>query len=114
MDARWEKTRRLVLARDGNLCLRCLEQAQHVHHRLLKGQGGTSDAIIKYGLANLVSVCFSCHSFVHLHPLAGYETGFLVHSWDDPENVPLKTGSYSALVMLTPEGDIRRTGGLLF
>ena len=109
-DPRWEHIRKTVLSRDGNMCLRCLEPAAHVHHRRPKGMGGTSDEVIKYGLANLVSVCFSCHELIHRRPALAYETGFLVHAWDNPEAIPLRVGSYSQLLKLSVDGGIERIG----
>lgn len=52
--------------------------------------GGTSDPEVSYGLANLVSLCRTCHAWVHAHPAKSYEQGWLVHSWNDPEDVPVK------------------------
>jgi hypothetical protein len=52
--------------------------------------GGTSDETIRYGLENLVGLCRACHSWIHLHPGEGYSSGFLVHSWQNPEDVPLR------------------------
>lgn len=52
--------------------------------------GGTSDAERNYGLANLVSLCRTCHNHVHANPAESYEEGWLVHSWSDPADVPLK------------------------
>ena len=52
--------------------------------------GGTGDEDILYGLANLVSLCASCHQDIHAHPEKSYEEGWLVHSWESPEDVELK------------------------
>lgn len=109
----WEKVRRLVLARDGENCLRCLQPATDVHHRLPRGMGGTRNEYITFGVANLVSLCRECHNFIHQHPALAYETGFLVHSWDDPADIPLRVGTYSALLKLTSSGDIERVGNVL-
>ena len=98
----WDAARRLALARDGGLCQRCGLLAEDVHHRLLKGMGGTRDGNILYGPGNLVSLCRSCHSWVHQHPREGYATGFLVHSWDIPGDVPLRAGSH--VKWLRPDG----------
>ncbi len=65
--------------------------------------GGTSDPEINYGLANLVSLCRDCHSWIHLHPAESYESGWLVHSWDDPAEIPLQP-SPGMLIKLDHEG----------
>jgi hypothetical protein len=54
--------------------------------------GGTSDEYILYGLPNLLSACRECHSWVHLHVAESYETGWIVHSYQDPADVELKPG----------------------
>lgn len=114
MDQQWEKTRRLILARDSGKCLRCLGEAADVHHRKLKGAGGSCPET-EFGLANLVSLCRDCHSFCHLNPALAYSAGFLVHSWDDPAEIPLRVGSYSHLIRLGPDGSLEEAGyGLRF
>lgn len=86
----WETARKAALERDEYLCRRCLRPATDVHHRRVKGMGGTSDEEIRFGLANLLSACRECHHHVHMNPAESYESGWLVHSWDNPEDVPLK------------------------
>jgi 5-methylcytosine-specific restriction protein A len=108
----WEKTRRIILARDCGKCLRCLGEACDVHHRKPKGMGGAS-AETEFGLANLVSLCRDCHSFCHLEPSLAYKTGFLVHSWEDPAEIPLKVGSYSHVIRLDSAGNLEEVGGVL-
>lgn len=78
--------RKLILNRDDGRCVRCGREAEHIHHRKLKGSGGTSDDNLKYGFENLISLCFKCHSWVHAHPADSYNAGYLVHSWDNPEH----------------------------
>lgn len=85
----WAKVRKEALARDDYHCRRCLKPATDVHHRKLKGMGGTSNRDVAFGLPNLVSLCRECHTYIHAHPQYGYESGFLVHSWDDPAEIPI-------------------------
>jgi hypothetical protein len=70
--------------------------------------GGTSDEEINFGLANLVSLCVSCHRHVHAHPTASYASGFLVHSWDDPELI--KIVSVFGVLELCSDGSSVQTG----
>ena len=86
--ARWIAAKKLALARDGH-CVRCLGEAEAVHHRVPRGMGGRSDPEINYGLANLVCLCNSCHEWAHSKPAEAYESGFLLRWWDDPEAFPL-------------------------
>lgn len=80
----WDKARRGALERDEETCQRCSRPATDVHHRKVKGMGGTGDEEVAFGLANLVSLCRECHSHVHANPAESYELGWLVHSWDEP------------------------------
>jgi hypothetical protein len=61
-----------------------------VHHRQLKQMGKTYDEELLYGLANLVSLCREDHAWIHAHPEESYLSGWLVHSWQSPEDVPWK------------------------
>jgi 5-methylcytosine-specific restriction endonuclease McrA len=104
----WDNAKRIVVARDGGKCLRCWNEAADVHHRCPKKMGGTQDSYIAYGLANLASLCRECHDWVHAHPEEGYRTGYLVHSWDDPADVPLVLGTH--WIKLRSDGEFERTG----
>lgn len=110
---RWSQARRLVLARDGDKCLRCLGPAVDVHHRRPKGMGGTSDKSIAFGLANLISLCRECHAWVHEHPEQGYLTGYLLHSWDDPARFPLLLKPGSTYIYLRADGSFERCGEIV-
>lgn len=85
-DPRWVTVRKLILRRDDWCCARCGNEATDVHHRKLKGMGGTRDEETAYGYANLISVCRFCHSWIHAHPTDSYNAGYLVHSWEYPEH----------------------------
>lgn len=61
----------------------CEGMAVHTHHRKMRSQGGKDTP------ANLLRVCLSCHARIHHYPAKSYELGLLVHSWDDPEKVPV-------------------------
>lgn len=107
----WENVRKRVLDRDGR-CLRCGAQATDVHHRKPKKMGGTKNQETWFSLANLVSLCRQCHSHVHSYSNR-YVDGWMVHSWDDPENIPIRL-SFSKftefVVMLKSDGTVSFTG----
>ena len=105
---KWEEAKKLAVARDGGKCLYCLGEADDVHHRSPKKMGGTKDEYIAFGLANLVSLCRSHHDWVHSNPAQAYKLGFLVHSWEDPAEVPIVLKPGSVLVKLLPSGDLER------
>ena len=104
--AAWNKAKKLVEARDGGLCLRCMAEAVDVHHRIVRGMGGTGDPEVNYGLANLISLCRQCHDHVHANPEESYEQGYLVHSWMRAHLVPVTIKPGTFWVNLTPDGEI--------
>lgn len=108
----WIKAKKIVAARDGGKCLKCLGEATDIHHRIPRGMGGTSDPERNYGLANLVSLCRECHAWAHDDPQEAYRTGFLLHSWDDPAKFPLEIRPGSFHVLLTREGDMTQLSPL--
>ena len=112
--ARWSKAKLLVRARDGDKCLKCLGLADEVHHRIVRGMGGSGDDEINYGLANLVSVCRQCHQEIHENPSESYETGFLLHSWKNPADAWLVVKPGSFLVKLSSSGEIEVIGNHAF
>jgi hypothetical protein len=59
----------------------CYGRAAHRHHRKLRKQGGTDDAV------NTRDICGSCHKYIHLNPRWSYATGWLVASWADPAEI---------------------------
>jgi 5-methylcytosine-specific restriction enzyme A len=86
---RWAAVRKTVLDRDENKCRRCRLPATDVHHRRLKGRGGTRDEETAFGLANLVALCRECHHHVHMNVAESYRQGWIVHSWHDPAQIPI-------------------------
>jgi 5-methylcytosine-specific restriction enzyme A len=83
---KWKTVRKQILTRDDWKCVKCSGAANDVHHRKLKGMGGSK---LLDTPANLISLCRTCHSWVHANPNESYKLGYMVHSWDDPENIPI-------------------------
>jgi hypothetical protein len=104
----WATARKNTLERDGYRCWRCFGDATDVHHRLRKGMGGTANEKIKFGSANLISLCRYCHSLIHGNPTHSYAHGWLVHSWHDPEDIPVSL--HTGTLMLKTDGTIVFTG----
>jgi hypothetical protein len=67
--------------------------------------GGTGDSLRSLGLANLVSLCRSCHDHVHACPQESCACGFLIRSGHDPEDIPLQAGAIA--VWLSHDGSLR-------
>lgn len=105
----WDTAKRIVAARDGS-CVRCLGELQVVHHRRVRGAGGTSDPTIEVGLANLIGLCSPCHDWIHAHPRSSYLTGYLVRMGVNPVTVPVvaKPGSY--VLWLRSDGTVKCDG----
>lgn len=104
----WETVRKVVLARDW-CCVRCLGEPSDVHHRMVKGMGGTGDERRGFGPENLVALCRRCHDYVHAHPEESYTLGFLVHSWANPAEIPVTLKGGEKLVLF-PDGTARHSG----
>lgn len=63
----------LVKSRAGGSCEICKSApVHHIHHRLLRSQGG------KNTMSNLLGVCWLCHTEVHNNPEWSYEHGYLL------------------------------------
>ena len=72
-----EATREAVRRRANGFCevlaFRCEIKGVHIHHRLMRSQGGGHEA------ENLLLVCDSCHRYIHDQPEYAYERGWLLH-----------------------------------
>jgi hypothetical protein len=85
------KSRPIVKDRSRGMCeVRipgvCEGRATNYHHRLPEGQGGSSEP------ENLLHLCGDgvrgCHGHIEHNRAQAYEKGWLVHSWEDPAEVP--------------------------
>ena len=97
----------LVKARAGDYCEYCdspAEETMALHHRKLKSRGGQDTA------SNLVLIHHGCHNMkthsIHLRPGAAEKLGFMVASWQDPEEAPL-TRADGSVVLLLNDGTIK-------
>lgn len=88
--------REALLERDAWLCVRCgvpvRGRVWSPQHRRPAGSGGSSDPELS-SLWNLLTLCGSpttgCHGWVETHRADSYDTGWLVHSWQKPSEVPV-------------------------
>lgn len=73
----WVRVRNEMLEAAGYRCQAaspgCRVSANHVHHVLPRGRGGKDN-----GSTPLLVVCFVCHQWIHEHPYAARERGWLV------------------------------------
>lgn len=96
--ANYGRMRIIVFDRDGGKCLRCLGDGMDVHHRRVKGMGGSSSPQT-HGLANLITLCRDCHSYIHDHPEESYALGFLVKASETPEDIPVWVGTRQKMIL---------------
>jgi hypothetical protein len=68
----------------------CYGMAEHAHHRKLRSQGGSGEETI--------DVCLHCHAEIHSFPARSFACGLLVHSWEDPAEIPVDASSWWRLV----------------
>ena len=97
----------LVKARAGDYCEYCdcpVEETMALHHRKLKSRGG------KDTVSNLVLVHHGCHNMktdsIHLKPGVAEKLGYMVGSWQEPEEVPLIRADGSVVLLLN-DGTIK-------
>jgi hypothetical protein len=91
----------IVQQRAGDYCEVCGAAAQEsmaLHHRKLKSRGGKDTA------GNLIWVHHKCHNLgtdsIHLNPEWAEQHGYMVPSWQNPQEVPisLPSGGYALLL----------------
>lgn len=86
-----EETKASVRRRSGNRCEAraegCTGRATHFHHRKLRRFGDHSEA-------NCLHVCAWCHiSVIHENPELSFVMGWMVPSYQEPEDVRVLYGS---------------------
>ena len=74
-------SKQAVRSRSRGVCeagtVACTGTATEAHHRKMRSSGGSHRPL------NLLDCCTSCHSWIHDHPEASYEHGWLLHSWEN-------------------------------
>lgn len=96
----------IVEQRAGGYCEVCGLPAlpsMALHHRKLKSRGGKDTA------ANLIRIHHGCHnlktSSIHLNPEAASQKGWMVGSWQEPDEVPF-TRPDGSIVLLQDNGKV--------
>jgi hypothetical protein len=80
-----------IRARDGDRCARLgCSGSLHVHHRVRRSQGGLNSS------ANLITLCASCHHWVHANPYAANRAGLLLRQGEDPALIPVRHAMWPA------------------
>lgn len=96
----------IVEARAGDHCEVCGNPAlpsMALHHRKLKSRGG------KDSPSNLIRIHHGCHNLrsdsIHLNPERASQKGWMVGSWQNPDEVPF-TRPDGSIVLLHDNGDV--------
>lgn len=86
-----EQTRLAVRARSGGRCeVRsrvCTGDASHIHHRKLRRHKDQRPV-------NALHVCSECHAHIHANVAKAQMMGWLIASWADPAEVPVRRGDW--------------------
>lgn len=80
-----ENVRQEVRRRSGGRCeiLACDKRADHFHHRKLRRHGD-------HRSVNTLHVCNEHHQWIHANVEASITMGWIVPSWKDPAEVPVR------------------------
>ena len=78
-----------VIERSGGKCEAmnfqyCTGQAEQLHHRQLRSQGG------EHTVENIIAVCAADHSRFHREVAEAQSQGWIVRSTQEPAEVPMK------------------------
>ena len=96
-----------LMGRSAGLCEVCGGEGSDIHHRKPRGRGGTRDEAIN-ALSNLALLCRGCHALTESRRSLAYERGWLVHSWDEPGELPfLRLGRFC---LFDDEGGFEHVG----
>ena len=94
-----QEVREAVSARCGDLCevrsLDCTGGATDLHHRLRRRSAD-------HRVVNALAACRRCHSALHATPQISRLAGWIVPTWHEPENIPVRVRG--RLVLLTEDG----------
>lgn len=66
------------------------EPLTHKHHRKMRSQGGNGAS------SNIIKISPELHSLIHANPAVAYKHGLLVHSYDNPADIPVDIPSFLA------------------
>lgn len=83
-----QRSRSIVKFRDQGRCARCASFTEnlHWHHRRSRSIRDT----LVHSPCNGVSLCKTCHDWVHTHPFEARLSGFIVSRYKDPSAVPIE------------------------
>lgn len=90
-EAEFVKVKSVVFGRSQGRCevynddgTRCGEMGSEYHHRRMRSAGGSNHPL------NILHACGWHHVQIHANPATSYQLGLLVHSWQDPADIPVR------------------------
>lgn len=98
-DRQFQESKRIALQRQGWHCMRCgrnlhdpsVWPGRSGHHRQLRRR---ADPTVRDLPCNIVELCGSgttgCHGWTHAHPAEAERSGYIIPSWRDPLNAPIR------------------------
>lgn len=98
-DRQFQESKRVALQRQGWHCMRCgrnlhdptVWPGRSGHHRQLRRR---ADPTMRDLPCNIVELCGSgttgCHGWTHAHPAEAERVGYIIPSWRDPLNAPIR------------------------
>lgn len=98
-DRQFQESKRIALQRQGWHCMRCgrnlydpsVWPGRSGHHRQLRRR---ADPTVRDLPCNIVELCGSgttgCHGWTHAHPAEAERFGYIIPSWRDPLNAPIR------------------------
>lgn len=96
-----KRARAVIKERDGGHCLRCgAGGGIEVHHRRRRGIGEDPHAY-----CNLMSLCATCHPWVHAHPELARAAGFIVSMHVDYV-CDVRVNSFMGPILLAGDGGL--------
>jgi len=101
----WNVVKRDVFSRDDAQCVACGELAVDVQHRIARGNGGTRDSSIAYGMPNLISLCRACHETCEARDRHMHAAGYWLYSWQDPVHEPVMLQGFGGGQIAWPSCD---------
>ena len=86
-----EKSRTIVATRDMGRCVRCNSGASHeYHHR----RGRSVPGAHQHCPGNGITLCRTCHAWVHAHPIESRAMGWIVSRHAEPDETLLYTAQF--------------------